>query len=59
MCTCFGVMFWIFAFDWPDAWRTAWSVLAHVLVAVTVIATLGSGLSYVLKTPKVLGDESA
>jgi CDP-diacylglycerol---glycerol-3-phosphate 3-phosphatidyltransferase len=55
-CMAVGNVFWIYAFDWPAAWREGWSVLAHVLVAVTVIATIGSGLSYVLKTPKVLGE---
>jgi len=56
-CMAVGNVFWIYAFDWPEAWREGWSVLAHVLVAVTVIATIGSGLSYVMKTPKVLGED--
>lgn len=58
-CMAVGNVFWIYAFDWPDAWREGWSILAHVLVAVTVIATIGSGLSYVLKTPRVLRGDQA
>jgi CDP-diacylglycerol--glycerol-3-phosphate 3-phosphatidyltransferase len=58
-CMAVGNVFWIYAFDWPAAWRDAWSSLAHVLVGVTVLATIGSGLSYVLKTPKVLRGEGA
>ena len=57
-CMAVGNVFWIYAFDWPDAWREGWSILAHVLVAVTVLATLGSGLSYVLKTPRVLAGDA-
>ena len=57
-CMAVGNVFWIYAFDWPDAWFTFWSVLAHVLIAATVIATVGSGVSYVLKTPRVLGEDA-
>ena len=58
-CMAVGNVFWIYAFDWPEGWRDAWSILAHVLVGVTVLATIGSGVSYVLKTPKVLGGDQA
>ncbi|MCB9903108.1 MAG: CDP-diacylglycerol--glycerol-3-phosphate 3-phosphatidyltransferase [Planctomycetes bacterium] len=58
-CMAVGNIFWIYAFDWPEGWRDAWSILAHVLVGLTVLATIGSGVTYVLKTPKVLSGEQA
>ena len=47
---------WLRAYDWPEAWFEFWSGLTHVLVWATVLTTLGSGLTYVLKTQRVLAE---
>lgn len=56
-CFAVGGIIWVEAYDWPPAWRAFWSGLAHVLVWSTVLATLGSGISYVLKTKRVLVEQ--
>ena len=53
-CCAVGGLFWIEAHDWPGAWDTFWYWLVRVLVWVTLLATIGSGLSYVLKAKDVL-----
>lgn len=53
-CCAVGAILWLRAYDWPAAWFGFWSGLTHVLVWATVLTTLGSGLSYVLKTQRVL-----
>lgn len=53
-CFAVGGIIWVQAYDWPPAWRSFWSGLAHVLVWGTVLATVGSGISYVLKTKSIL-----
>ena len=59
-CVAVGALLWLHAFDWPAPWRDAWSALAHGLVWATLIATVGSGASYVAKTGRILsgGDGS-
>lgn len=39
---------------WPDAFHDALAVLAHVLVWTTLAATVGSGISYTLRTRRIL-----
>ena len=56
-CFAVGGIIWVEAYDWPAAWKAFWSGLAHVLVWSTVLATLGSGISYVVKTRKVLVEQ--
>ena len=53
-CLAVGSLFWLEAYAWPDAWWHFWSVLSRILVWTTLIATVGSGLSYVLKTRGIL-----
>ena len=53
-CFAVGSILWIEAYDWPAGWRGFWEVLSHVLVWATLVATLGSGLSYVVRTRSVL-----
>ncbi len=54
-----GGLIWLEAFDWGATWYSVWSVIVTVLVWLTLLATVGSGLTYVLKTRSVLagGDE--
>lgn len=56
-CCAVGGVMWIHAFPWGDAWRTGWEWVTLALVAATLITTLGSGLSYVLRAPRVLAGE--
>ena len=58
-CLAVGSILWIEAYEWPPVWLEFWSSLAHVLVWATLLATLGSGLSYVLKTRQVLTEASS
>jgi len=53
-CMAVGGIVWLHAYDWPSAWFGFWSGLTHVLVWGTLLATLGSGISYVLKTRQIL-----
>ena len=55
-CIAVGALLWLHAFDWPQAWFDFWSVLAHVLVWATLVATVGSGATYVLKTGRILAE---
>lgn len=55
-CCAVGAILWLRAYAWPDPWFRFWSGLTHVLVWATVLTTLGSGLSYVLKTQRVLAE---
>lgn len=56
-CCAVGGVMWIHAFPWGDAWRTAWEWVTLGLVTTTLLTTLGSGLSYVLRAPRVLAGE--
>lgn len=55
-CGAVGNVIWIFSYDWPPAWLSFWEQLAYVLVAITVITTVASGFSYILKTRRVLSE---
>lgn len=55
-CFAVGCLLWIEAYAWPDGWYRFWSVLGHVLVWTTLLATVGSGIGYVLKTRRVLAE---
>ena len=44
-CLAVGGVFWLDAFPWPAAWLEAWRWIVLVLVWITLLATIGSGLS--------------
>lgn len=46
------------AFPWSDAWYEFLMTSTHVLVWIMLVATVGSGLSYVNKTRSTLGADS-
>ncbi len=50
-----GVM-WLPAFDWPEAWYSFWEVVVKVLIFATLLTTIGSGLSYVLRVRRILSE---
>ncbi|MFT4538520.1 MAG: CDP-diacylglycerol--glycerol-3-phosphate 3-phosphatidyltransferase [Planctomycetota bacterium] len=55
-CLAVGSILWMQAYSWPAAWLEFWASLAHGLVWVTLLATLGSGISYVMKTRLTLSE---
>jgi len=58
-CIAIGVVLGIFAFPWPEPLRRFLSVAAHVFVWGTLLTSVGSGTSYVLKTRRLLARGSA
>jgi CDP-diacylglycerol--glycerol-3-phosphate 3-phosphatidyltransferase len=48
-----GVMF-IPGFPWPESWIPVWSAIETGLIWGTLLATVGSGVSYVLRTRTLL-----
>lgn len=57
-CFAIGIVMGLAAFDWPDALRRLLEQSAHVCVWATLVATLGSGLSYVAKTARILRESA-
>jgi CDP-diacylglycerol--glycerol-3-phosphate 3-phosphatidyltransferase len=55
-CIAIGVVLGIVAFDWPEWARDFLHVAAHAFVWGTLLASVGSGFSYVLKTRRVLAE---
>jgi len=53
-CIAVGALLWLPAYAWPPAWLAFWKHVATFFVWSALIATVGSGVSYVLKTPQVL-----
>ena len=53
-CIAIGIVLGIFAFEWSDWARTLLTRTAHVFVWGTLLATIGSGSSYVMKTRRLL-----
>lgn len=51
-----GGIIWLEAFPWPDGWFQFWRVIVQILVVLTVLTTIGSGVTYVLKTRAILAD---
>lgn len=58
-CLAVGGIMWIDAFPWPDSWRGFWSIVVTLLVWITLLATIGSGVSYVTKAQRILKEVGA
>lgn len=58
-CIAIGVVLGLFAFDWPAPLRRLLEVAGHVFVWGTLLTTVGSGTSYVLKTRRLLASGKA
>jgi CDP-diacylglycerol--glycerol-3-phosphate 3-phosphatidyltransferase len=58
-CIAIGVALGIHAFPWPAPLRAFLEIAAYVFVYGTLLATIGSGTSYVLKTRRLLSKGSA
>lgn len=53
-CIAIGIVFGLPAFPWPEPLYNLLDVLAHVFVWATLVTTVGSGISYALKTQRIL-----
>lgn len=53
-CFAIGTVMGLFAFRWNEALHGPLSTLAHALVWITLVASVGSGLSYVFKARQFL-----
>ena len=53
-CIAIGIVLGLFAFEWPAPLRRFLEVSGHVFVWGTLVTTVGSGTSYVLKTRRLL-----
>jgi CDP-diacylglycerol---glycerol-3-phosphate 3-phosphatidyltransferase len=51
-----GSVMWIHLFDWSEPLAQVWRATSGFLVALTLVATLGSGLAYVLRTRQILAE---
>ena len=45
-----GCLLWRESYEWSESWFRVWTVAGHVLVWGTLISTVGSGVSYILKS---------
>jgi CDP-diacylglycerol--glycerol-3-phosphate 3-phosphatidyltransferase len=53
-CTAVGVVLGLHAFDFAPAISTFWGKIAHGLVYATLLTSIGSCLSYLVKTRQLL-----
>jgi CDP-diacylglycerol--glycerol-3-phosphate 3-phosphatidyltransferase len=53
-CFAVGGILFLEAFSWPEVWRAFWDPLVHLLVWGTLFTTLGSGVTYVMRTVRIL-----
>ncbi|HVS19553.1 MAG TPA: CDP-diacylglycerol--glycerol-3-phosphate 3-phosphatidyltransferase [Planctomycetota bacterium] len=53
-CFAIGIVMGLAAFDWPASLARLLEQAAHLCVWATLVTTLGSGLSYVAKTARIL-----
>ena len=52
-------LIWMEAFPWGPWWYVFWGYIVTALVWLTLFATIGSGVTYVLKTKDILAGEEA
>lgn len=53
-----GSVMWVHLFAWPPAWLSFWHATSWTLVVLTLVTTLGSGWTYVLRTRAILSQVS-
>ncbi|MEE2938748.1 MAG: CDP-alcohol phosphatidyltransferase family protein [Planctomycetota bacterium] len=54
-----GGLIWLEAFPWTAWWFDLWAVIVEALVWLTLITTVGSGVTYALKTRAILAEVDA
>jgi CDP-diacylglycerol--glycerol-3-phosphate 3-phosphatidyltransferase len=57
-CIAIGTVLWVELAEWSEPSKRFFGIVAHVMVWATVVATLGSGVGYVLKTRGLLAREA-
>ena len=58
-CFAIGIVIGMHAFRWSFDARSTWSIVAQVFVWATLATSVGSGVSYALKTRRILSEQSA
>jgi CDP-diacylglycerol--glycerol-3-phosphate 3-phosphatidyltransferase len=53
-CFAVGIVLGIHAFDFPEGFRAFWSKIGHVFVWLTLLTSVGSCLSYLVRTRRFL-----
>ncbi len=53
-CVAIGVVLGVFAFEWSEASFRFWSLVGRACVWATLVTSLGSGLSYVFRTRRLI-----
>jgi CDP-diacylglycerol--glycerol-3-phosphate 3-phosphatidyltransferase len=54
-----GGLIWMEAFSWPVWWYDMWRYVVDGLVWLTLLATIGSGVTYVFKTKAILAGDAS
>ena len=57
-CVAIGVVFGVFAFPWPGPLDTFLRVVGHVFVWGTLITSIGSGFTYIMRTKRLLSESA-
>ena len=58
-CSAIGIVLGLAAFEFPPGFEGPWWTFGRICVWATLVTSVGSGCSYVLKTRKVLQETSA
>jgi CDP-diacylglycerol--glycerol-3-phosphate 3-phosphatidyltransferase len=58
-CCAVGIVLGLAAFKFSAATEERWAIVGELCVIATLLATIGSGLSYVLKTRRILAQRRA
>jgi len=58
-CFAVGVVFGLNTFEWVREQREFWAVVAEVFVWATLVTSVGSGISYIAKTRRILAEHAA
>jgi CDP-diacylglycerol--glycerol-3-phosphate 3-phosphatidyltransferase len=58
-CWAVGIVMGLAAFQFSEAAEARWAVAGELCVHATLLATIGSGLTYVLKTRRILAEHAA
>ena len=55
-CVAIGTVLGQYAFPWPEPFLNFLNLMVHLLVWATLLTTVGSGTSYILKTKRMLAE---
>ena len=57
-CVAIGTVLGQYAFPWPEPFLKFLNLMVHLLVWGTLLTTVGSGTSYILKTRRMLSEST-